>query len=1013
MNRTDTKPAGGDLAVIRRVKKAPEEPLAPEKQKLSSSSTLSAAMTAGGYVLRALVALVAVFSLTMFISDSFKTIEAGGLGGWQVLLVSLIAVAFFSLMALNKVTLLAGLAGIALAVGGFFLFAKEPVKLVVNSALCLWNQIMNRLLTAGYRAFETVEYDNELAEGYVVEDERLLNYALVGMIIVIAAIYVFAVVKKTRLWAGLGFGLIVAVGVFTYNVARNNWWFAMMLAAMGGMLALKLYDRHYIPADGEEPVTDLAGKETAASKKARRSGGFRRRALGGFAGFTAMLLIFIAAAAPAATIKHRWDYYEFIDRKLTYFNAVTSSFIVGEVPNQGDLGYLGNLDTLNARDVETELHVFTGQEMLKVQTSYPYPLYLRSWVGTYFQEDKWYSATTEDVERYRARFGPDFVPERIMKNFYGTLSSYLMRVNSLSSYYDHIDDGFTTISVDMKNVSSSGNLLFIPTFFDPDGGLMKYGTTEFEPYEETYKNYYEGIFTTGWLNINKQYRVSAYIPSYRSPDFDENLKDQLEDYKRIIELIRMYDSGVISEYPEPEPTLDVSEENGEITMTDALTDQAPVYSYDTVHRAFDAYVAMSREEQKDFLYNNVTLAEDYENFVRSVYLGYPRLDALNKAAFTIIDILKEKYSDVMEKVETEDGVYDVGLLYEMIPYETIRTVIDWLSENFTYTLTPVESRFKNRDAITTFLNETHQGYCVQFATTAALLLRELGVPTRYCEGYIVDSFDRNDLSASNAEYNEKNEIVNRYSSSVRDWDAHAWIECYIDGRGWMQFETTPEYYDSMYKLYEQTTTSYSQSSGRVSEPLTETDDEEDDDEEETVNVDYSGYIRAGVIILIAVVIIAAVVTVITRLVKKSGENNYRRSQDISESRLDGLSEDDIRKLGYNLSQDILDACDAAGIRPDVGELPADFASRADAALAELTEKKTKSESLAERLTYSGADDVKLTDVMPVMERIRFGGGLDMSGLTLLSDYYQALRARVTKALNPFARFGARHLRLKI
>ncbi|MBQ7719558.1 MAG: hypothetical protein IJT56_03150 [Clostridia bacterium] len=353
------------------------------------------------------------------------------------------------------------------------------------------------------------------------------------------------------------------------------------------------------------------------------------------------------------------------------------------------------------------------------------------------------------------------------------------------------------------------------------------------------------------------------------------------------------------------------------------------------------------------------------------------------------------------------------MLYETIPYETIRTVIDWLSENFTYTLTPVESRFKNRDAITTFLNETHQGYCVQFATTAALLLRELGVPTRYCEGYIVDSFDRNDLSASNAEYNEKNEIVNRYSSSVRDWDAHAWIECYIDGRGWMQFETTPEYYDSMYKLYEQTTTSYSQSSGRVSEPLTEADDEEEDDDEETVKVDYSGYIKAGVIILIAVMIIAAVVTVITRLVKKSGENNYRRSQDISESRLDGLSEDDIRKLGYNLSQDILDACDAAGIRPDVGELPADFASRADAALAELTEKKTKSESLAERLTYSGADDVKLTDVMPVMERIRFGGGLDMSGLTLLSDYYQALRARVTKALNPFARFGARHLRLKI
>ena len=871
---------------------------------------------------------------------------------------------------------------------------------------------MSRLLTAGYRAFETVEYDNEIAEGYVIENERLLNIALAGLIIVLAAVYVFALVKKTRLSIALSVGVLIAIGVFTYNVARNNWWFAMMLAAMAGMLALKLYDKHYAPAEGEEPMTDLAGKETAASKKARRAGISKRQALGGFAGFTAALLVFIAAAAPAATIKHRWDYYEFIDRKLTYFNAVTSSFIVGEVPNQGDLGYLGNLDTLNARDVEAELHVFTGQEMLRVQTSYPYPLYLRSWVGTYFQDDKWYSATTEDVERYRTRFGPDFVPERIMKNFYSTISTYLTRVNSLTSYYDHIDDGFATISVDMKNVSSSGNLLFIPTFFDPDNGLMKYGTTEFEPYEETYKNYYEGIYTTGWLNINKQYRTAAYVPSYRSPEFEENFKKQLSDYRRAIELIRMYDAGVISGYPTEEPVLTVAEENGEITMTDAL-ESAPVTTYDTVHRAFDAYTALSREEQKEFLYNNVTLAEDYEDFVRSVYLGYPRLDALNKAAFRIIDILKEKYPEVMAEVEKEEGVYDVGILYEMIPYETIRTVIDWLSDNFTYTLTPVASRYKNRDAITTFINETHEGYCVQFATTAALVLRELGVPTRYCEGYIVDSYDRNDLSASNAEYNEKNEIVNRYSSSVRDWDAHAWVECYIPGRGWMQFETTPEYYDSMYKLYEQTSSYSSYSSSHMSEPVTNTSEEDDDDEEPVKKIDYSAYIKVGVIALVSLAAFVTVIVILVRLKKKSDENDYRRTHDISESRLAGLSDGDIQSLGLNLSQDILDACDAAGIKPQTGELPSEFAERAEKELTELTETKTKKETLAERLTYSGADEVGLSDVMPLMECVRFGGSIGESELRTLADYYQALRARVTKSINPFARFGARHLRLKI
>ena len=114
-----------------------------------------------------------------------------------------------------------------------------------------------------------------------------------------------------------------------------------------------------------------------------------------------MLLSFALLAIPASTITKRWETIEFIDYKLEYLRAVTSSLIVGEAPNQGDLGYLGNLDTLNSRDTEAEARSFTGKEILQVQASYPYPVYLRSWAGMYYSDDKWYSALTEDVDYYK------------------------------------------------------------------------------------------------------------------------------------------------------------------------------------------------------------------------------------------------------------------------------------------------------------------------------------------------------------------------------------------------------------------------------------------------------------------------------------------------------------------------------------------------------------------------------------------------------------------------------------
>ena len=64
-----------------------------------------------------------------------------------------------------------------------------------------------------------------------------------------------------------------------------------------------------------------------------------------------------------------------------------------------------------------------------------------------------------------------------------------------------------------------------------------------------------------------------------------------------------------------------------------------------------------------------------------------------------------------------------------------------------------------------------QGYCLHFATTMAVILRDLGVPTRLVQGFLPGT-------------------VTGDVAVVRDRDAHAWVEVYFPESGWVAFDPT-------------------------------------------------------------------------------------------------------------------------------------------------------------------------------------------------------------------------------
>lgn len=128
--------------------------------------------------------------------------------------------------------------------------------------------------------------------------------------------------------------------------------------------------------------------------------------------------------------------------------------------------------------------------------------------------------------------------------------------------------------------------------------------------------------------------------------------------------------------------------------------------------------------------------------------------------------------------------------------ERIQKVYNYFFDNYPYTLHPGATP-SDEDYVNYFLQTTKKGLCANYATAGALILRYLGIPTRYIEGYAVDYTDVVDSAIMDElkyeDYFHGDSALGRtavVSVDVTDSSAHAWMEAFIDGR-WQVIELTP------------------------------------------------------------------------------------------------------------------------------------------------------------------------------------------------------------------------------
>lgn len=163
------------------------------------------------------------------------------------------------------------------------------------------------------------------------------------------------------------------------------------------------------------------------------------------------------------------------------------------------------------------------------------------------------------------------------------------------------------------------------------------------------------------------------------------------------------------------------------------------------------------------------VAEEYESYLTR-YLEVPEgLQQIQALGEELNTELEETYGKFLgnQKMQ-EEGISREGA--------AVYLARNAIFERTGYSLALSEVPY-GEDTIQYFLFGSGKGFCQHYASAGVLLLRKMGIPARYVTGYALQP---EDFSLEGGTYQAK----------VLDSHAHAWVEIYISGIGWVPVEMT-------------------------------------------------------------------------------------------------------------------------------------------------------------------------------------------------------------------------------
>lgn len=145
--------------------------------------------------------------------------------------------------------------------------------------------------------------------------------------------------------------------------------------------------------------------------------------------------------------------------------------------------------------------------------------------------------------------------------------------------------------------------------------------------------------------------------------------------------------------------------------------------------------------------------------------GLQQIDQLNNIQYKMVLAYPEHFDPKAQKF-----AQDLFANSQSEPKQYIQNLLKWYQSNhFTYTLKP---GVMGENRVDEFLFQRKKGFCEHYASSFVLLLRYVGIPARVVTGYQGGQYSPDEKSWE-----------------VRQLDAHAWTEVYLDGR-WIRIDPT-------------------------------------------------------------------------------------------------------------------------------------------------------------------------------------------------------------------------------
>jgi len=113
------------------------------------------------------------------------------------------------------------------------------------------------------------------------------------------------------------------------------------------------------------------------------------------------------------------------------------------------------------------------------------------------------------------------------------------------------------------------------------------------------------------------------------------------------------------------------------------------------------------------------------------------------------------------------------------PYAATVAIEAWLRSSGGFAYSEKPRQIRGIPPLVAFVTRTKAGYCQHFAGAMALMLRYLGIPARVAAGFTSGAFDADKDDPTTGTWR------------VNDHNAHAWVEVWFKGYGWLPFDPTP------------------------------------------------------------------------------------------------------------------------------------------------------------------------------------------------------------------------------